>query len=231
MNKCINCPIAHCTAFSGVEEPVLASLEKEKIRQKYKKKDLLFKEGEEVEGIHCLFKGRVKVFQKDRQGKKHIIAICQPGDLLGLVGLYNPGTYRVSGEAIDEVETCLISKNSILPALQKSAVFLRNILSELAGNVNRMVTTLGEQRQISVRERIAKTLLALSESRVPKEPSCTPPAIKMSRTDIASFSGTVLESAVRCLTEFKKEGLIQISGKEIQLINPTLLRKLATNSR
>lgn len=229
MNKCIRCPIVNCTVFAGVDPTAMACIEKGKNTHTIKKHAVLFAEGDDVRGIHCIFEGRVKVFQKDKHGKENILAICQAGDALGLVAMFAPSRYKVTAEAVEDSRVCLIPKENILPALERSTVFLQNVLKELAGNVHRLMTTLGEQRQISVRERIAKTLITLSQSRVPGKGSAA--KFKLSRTDIASFSGTVLESAVRCLTDLKKEGVIETTGKEIRILRPDLLKKLATLSR
>ena len=48
--------------------------------------------------------------------------------------------------------------------------------------------------------------------------------IVISREDYASIVGTATESAIRILSQFKKEGLISTSGKKIKIENANALK-------
>jgi len=50
--------------------------------------------------------------------------------------------------------------------------------------------------------------------------------IRISRSDLASVAGMAPESLIRTLSEFKKEGLIEIEGRNIKLINSQALREI-----
>jgi CRP-like cAMP-binding protein len=74
-----------------------------------------------------------------------------------------------------------------------------------------------------VRERTAEALIDLQENH--SEPDSD--EIRISREDLASIVGTATESLIRTLSEFKTDGLIEIDGRKVKIINKVSLKKLA----
>jgi CRP-like cAMP-binding protein len=75
----------------------------------------------------------------------------------------------------------------------------------------------------TVRERTAEALIDLQENH--SEPDSD--EIRISREDLASIVGTATESLIRTLSEFKTDGLIEIDGRKVKIINKVSLKKLA----
>jgi CRP-like cAMP-binding protein len=75
-----------------------------------------------------------------------------------------------------------------------------------------------------VKERVANTLVGLLRK---QRPGAT---VLIRREDLAGIAGTTVESAVRCLTELKRQGLIQISGREIKVTDRKGLEAISGSS-
>jgi CRP/FNR family transcriptional regulator len=78
----------------------------------------------------------------------------------------------------------------------------------------------------SVRERVAHTLLLLEAAHGKKTKAGVKLELSLSREEIAQLTGTVHESVVRVLSDFKKEGIIRLQKREITILDPTALRKI-----
>jgi len=80
--------------------------------------------------------------------------------------------------------------------------------------------------QKPVRERLAETLLFIKETYGVEQDGSTL-NVRLSREEIANLVGTATESAIRLLSEFKKDGLIELQGKKIRLLNTDELTRTA----
>ncbi|GIV26534.1 MAG: hypothetical protein KatS3mg027_0348 [Bacteroidia bacterium] len=50
--------------------------------------------------------------------------------------------------------------------------------------------------------------------------------INMSRNDLSSLVGTATETLIRTLSDFKEEGLVEVKGSTIKILNEEKLRKI-----
>jgi CRP/FNR family transcriptional regulator len=73
--------------------------------------------------------------------------------------------------------------------------------------------------QKPIRERLAETLLFIKETYGYEADGVTL-NVRLSREDIANLVGTATESAIRLLSEFKKDGMIELEGKKIKIMQP-----------
>jgi CRP-like cAMP-binding protein len=76
----------------------------------------------------------------------------------------------------------------------------------------------------SLRMRVAAALVELAKTY--GKSLDEPITMKLSREDLASRVGTATESVIRTLSEFKKEGLVEIKGSEMKILKPLALANL-----
>ena len=74
----------------------------------------------------------------------------------------------------------------------------------------------------SVKKKTASTILRFAE-KLNRKPG---DAIKISRSDLASVAGIATETLIRSLSDFKKEGLIQIEGRNIRILDIQKLQEI-----
>ena len=89
----------------------------------------------------------------------------------------------------------------------------------LAGRVRERETQLLAMAYSSVRRRVADALLHLHAQAAPGD------SIHLSREDMAALVGTAPESLIRTLSEFKQDGLIELTPKNIRVLEPEKLRR------
>ena len=80
--------------------------------------------------------------------------------------------------------------------------------------------------QKSVKQRLSKTLLYIHKSFGTDQDGYL--NAMLSREDYANIVGTATESAIRILSQFKKDGYISTSGKHIKIEDYEGLKKLNT---
>jgi len=121
----------------------------------------------------------------------------------------------LSAVALNDVELCYVPKDQILGNIKSNQEFSFNVLQNLAQDLREAEGDLINMAQKSVRQRLAEALTYVSNTFGETEDGYL--NVKLSREDYASIVGTATESAIRILSQFKKEGLISTSGKRIKI--------------
>ncbi len=206
----------------GLEELSKLSLNR-KLRH-YEKKETLYIEGDEPEGILFINSGRIKTYKMNEAGKELITSIYKAGDFIGYLDLIEGGEYHEYAEALEDTEACVIPKKDFFSLLYSNRDVAAKFIKILSNNLQDMEERLMNLAYNSVRKRVADTLLIL-KSRYQKD-SEPQTFFSVSREDLAKMVGTATESVIRTLSDFKQEKLIGIRDKQIVILNPEKLEKL-----
>jgi CRP-like cAMP-binding protein len=205
--------------LKGLSLTLFNNIESLMIDKKYKKGQSVFIEGSYPAGVFYLKEGMVKKYKTDNRGNEHILYLCSKDELLGFSALMCNETYSDSASALVPCTLGFISKDDFMKITSESNELLMRLLSSLGHEYGVLVNSVTVFAQMSVRERLALTLLILSDKfKINDDPGYG--EIKLSREELANMVGTAVETIVRFLSEFKKENLIEINGKTIILQNP-----------
>jgi CRP-like cAMP-binding protein len=214
--------------FDWINEKEANFLREKMVLKTFEKGEYLFKEKQSAKGVYFIKKGKVKIFQTNKEGKQNIVYFYKKNDFFGyrpiLAGELNP----ISAVALEKVIVLLIPKDAFLSVLQKSSSLAKNLLLSLAKEFSVWVNKITVFSQYSVKERIALSLLIFSriyEGEVKGKPT----TINVNRDDFAAFVGTVKESLVRNLRYFKDEKIISSKGTSILLLKKEYLEAMVAS--
>jgi CRP-like cAMP-binding protein len=190
-----------------------------------KKGDPLFEEGEMLNGIYCVKDGVAKMSKLSANGKDQIVKLVKKGELLGQRSLISEEAANLSAVAIEDMQVCFIPKNEVLKFFNENNQFSLNMMKTICGDLREADDHMVDMAQKTVKQRLAHTLLQLEKDFGNNEDGSL--KIQLSREEIAGMIGTATESCIRLLSEFNKEGLIELSGKKIILVNKNMLQKMS----
>lgn len=174
---------------------------------------VIYREGSRSDTIYLILKGIVKCHTMDEDGKELITSLYRADDFLGFTSFMNNIAYQESATAIEDVELAGISKQKLKDILEKNHNISLELMEILTQNITEIKAQLLQMAYSSVRKKTAQTLLQFAEIMTKK----TEDPIKISRNDLASVAGIATESLIRTLSGFKKEGLIEIEGRNIRI--------------
>jgi CRP-like cAMP-binding protein len=189
-----------------------------------KKGDLIFEEGENVNGIYCIKDGICKLTKLSPNGKDHIVKLIKKGELLGQRSLISDEPVNLSATALEDMEVCFIPKSEIMSFFDSNNQFSMNVMKTICGDLKEADDIMVNLAQKSVKERLAITLLYLEDTFGKNEDNSL--KIQLSRDELASLIGTATESCIRLLSDFNKLDLIELNGKKIILKNVGKLKKM-----
>ena len=226
MSKCDQCIVRRFNSLKALSKDELMRISNCKTSKFVSKGEVIFKEGEKLNGIFCVRDGICKVSKLSENGKDHIVKLLKKGDILGQRSLINNESTNLSAVAVNDMELCFIPKEEIMNDLRKNPNFSIEMMRDMAHKIRETDNMLIDFAQKSVKQRLANTILFLKETF--KEDSEGFVDIILTREEIASVIGTATESAIRLLSEFKKKNLIEFSGKKLKITNEKELEKIST---
>lgn len=201
--------------FAEVSEPHLCQLSDSKNLITHKKGQILFYEGTKPLGVFCISDGVVKVYKTASNGKEQIIRLAKKGDFLGYASLLGEEAYSNSATIVEDANICFVPRESFLKVLSEDTAFHKRVTKALCNDLGVMESKLTDATQKSIRERLAFTLLKLSETYGIDGKEGDKIDIVLTREEIAGIVGTATETVIRLLSEFKKDDLIDFDGKKI----------------
>ncbi len=225
--SCENCQFRNKSLFGTLGLEDLAPIQSHKEMRQYRRRELLFGQGANPEGLFCIISGQVKIFQTGIDGRDQIVRLAGPGDPIGYRALFSDEPYNASAEAIEDCEICFIDKAAVMDLLEDKPRFMRRLLQWLGQDLRQAEERLRQFAQKPVRERLAETLVILAQAFGKAVPGGILLDIRLTRQEIAELAGTVLETAVRCMSEFKKENLLIGEGRALILPDPKALAEVA----
>lgn len=190
----------------------------------FKKKDDVYREGAYPRGIYFINKGKIKTYRANEQGKEFITGLYKEGDFFGYHALLDEGQYSDSATALDETELFLIPKDDFYSLIYKNAEVSKKFIKMISDNLQEKEEQLVKLAYNSVRKRVAEALTTLY-NRYKNETDKTF-SMSISREDLANLAGTATETTIRTLSDFKDEGLVDIKGSAIAVINYDKLARM-----
>lgn len=222
---CDTCGARHKSIFCTLSPDEVNDLDASKNCNFYDKGQVIFHEGNRVNGIYCVSKGKIKLFQIGNEGKEQIIRFAKEGDIIGYRALLSEEPLSASAATIEESALCFVPKSQIMKLIAENPNFNFKMLKMLSHELGEAAKIITELAQKPVRERLAETLLILKNTFELDEKQVI--QVKLSREEIANIVGTATESVIRLLSDFKKEKLIEVEGRNIKLLNIPELTRVA----
>jgi CRP-like cAMP-binding protein/CheY-like chemotaxis protein len=189
----------------------------------FKKKDMIFMEGQSPNDLYHIERGQVKTYKVNYDGKELITGLYGEGEFLGYISLLEEKPYNENAEALEDVRVSIIPKEDFLTLIYSSKDVARKFIKILSNNFKEMENRLLEIAYQSVRQRVAHELLKLDERYGHTNGNSV---ISITRRDISNIVGTATESLNRTLADFKDEGLIEISEEGLKILNKPRLERL-----
>lgn len=215
MSKCESCIVKEFNSLKSLSRDELMRVSACKTGKIFKKGQVIFEEGDTLNGVYCVKDGVCKLTKLSENGKDQVVKLVVKGGLLGKRSLITEQVTNLSAVALNDMEMCFIPKSEIMEDLAKNPEFTMDVLKKMANDLKESDESLVNMAQKSVKRRMAEILMYIHDNfGLDKDGYLS---IIISREDYASIVGTATESAIRILSQFKKDGLISTSGKRIKI--------------
>lgn len=210
--------------LTDLPEKILGELEAVTKLEERKRGEVLFKQGGFPKGVYWLVSGKVKILQVTPSGQRQTLYIYSDGDIIGYRQLIAQEAHPVSAVLLENSIIRLIPGAMFRELIETSTLFSRNLLTSLSREFSIWMNRMTVFSQFDVRHRLILALLILHEQY--KRSGSPPGVLTMTRTDLAEYVGSSLETVVRVINTLKTAGLVEIRGRHIFLPNPNALGEM-----
>lgn len=223
---CTTCNARVHSVFSVVDAEHVHELNEHKSCNTYKKGQVIFAENGLPLGLFCVNSGKIKLSTSGPDGKEQILRLVKGGDILGYRALISNDRYHCSAVALEDSSVCIVDKAYFLKLALENQKLCQAIFKKISDDLKKAEEHIVSLSQKNVRERMAEALLFFKAT-YGYEADGQTIAVQLSREEIADFVGTSTESAIRLLSEFNNDRIIELPGKKIKIVNIDKLSKTA----
>jgi CRP/FNR family cyclic AMP-dependent transcriptional regulator len=178
--------------------------------QHYRKKQVMYAQGDPANAVFYVEKGRVKLTVVSPRGKSAVVAMVGPGEFLGEGCLAGQPLRTASAAAMTETTLVRIERRTMIAALHGPSALTELFLAHLLSRTARMEEDLVDQLFNSSEKRLARVLLLLAH--FGKEGKAEPVIPKISQETLAEMIGTTRSRVSGFMNKFRKLGFIEYNG-------------------
>jgi CRP-like cAMP-binding protein len=181
----------------------------------FRKDETIFMEGDPSEWFYMVAEGRVKVVKHSIKGKDIILEMISPGDVFGGVAVLDKRPFPASAEAMENIKVIRISRKDLFAVMESHPALSLAIVSYFSDRLRNAHETLRDIATERVEIRIASLLLKLAEKVGTEVEGFKKLDFPLTRQEIAEMVGTTVETAIRTMSKFQKEGMVKSSGGRV----------------
>lgn len=186
----------------------------------------LFAEGQRAQGVYVLIEGRVKISINSIDGKKLLLRIAYPGELLGLNSALTGKSYSATAETMDRCRIDFISRQDLLGFIDRDRITYLRVIESLTGKFTGLIehTRLLFLSQTAT-ERLARLLVKWCEESGLKTTKGTLIKPGLTHEEIGQIICASRETVTRILNGFKRTELIEFVNGDLIVRNEAKLRE------
>jgi CRP/FNR family transcriptional regulator, polysaccharide utilization system transcription regulator len=191
----------------------------------FKRGSIIYHEGNRISGCYCVQNGIIKIYKTGIDGKEQIITFAKKGDIIGFRSVLSNELACTTAKVIEDASLCYIPGTTLVYLFKNNAEFsmdLMQLACKELGESNAYITDIAQK---TVRERLAEVLIHLRDSFGLDNDQFL--QISLTREELANIVGTATESVIRLLSEFKSDGMLELHGRRIKILDVRGLKKTA----
>lgn len=201
--------------FEGATLQQLEAIAERAFVKNFLKGDIIFDQGQRCAFFYVVMQGLVKVSIYSFSGGKITYLLAGTGEPLNLVGPFTGKPRYLSAESLESTDVLLLKNEDFLAYVYQHPIVIKNIMSILGYAIDSANDKILDMIEKRVEQRLIKVLYTLQKKFGQR--------LKFKSSDFAELAGTTIESTLRAMSRFRKQGLIKSNRGEIVILNPGLI--------
>jgi CRP/FNR family transcriptional regulator len=205
--------------FEHVDDSSLEPLAKYFIPETFEADQYVFREGQPAEKFTFITDGKVKVKKTKSSGREVTLGVFQDGEAVGHVAVFEEIEYPASAVALEDTVILSIYRNHFLKRLLSNQTLLSELLESMMRRNHHLVQRINEVTTDGVETRLALLFQKLAQRfgvrRKADDGSMNVVVeVDLSRQDLADLVNTRVETAIRIMSSWNKEGGPVVTEKQ-----------------
>jgi len=193
-------------------------------------REIVFSEGEPAQWFCVVRSGRVKIVRASREGKDVVLDVLGPGEPFGGVAVIERRPYPASAQAVEPSVVLKIPAEPIIRLAERHPSVIREMALMMGRRLRAAHDSVQSLAVDPVEARLARTLLRLAERDGARGPRGLALPFHLTRQTLADMSGTTVETTIRIVSRWLKDGLVRDDGEHLVLTDLAALGERARSS-
>ena len=189
----------------------------------YERGRIIFSEGDEASGLYVVASGKIKIYKMSPEGKEQILHMFGAGEPFGEVAVFSGRRFPAYAMALEKSEILFFPRPALLDLISRNPDLALGMLAVLSIRLRRFTHLIEDLSLKEVPGRLAAYLLYLSE----KEGDSSDLELDVTKAQLAGLLGTIPETLSRMLAKISREGLVEVNGKKIRILDREGLEDLS----
>lgn len=187
----------------------------------------LFREGDPAQKVYLVLKGRFKLSKQHEDGKEVIVRYIKSGEMTAAVSVFSGKNYPVTAQAVGPSEAVGWDRETMLELMNAQPQIAINLLGVVVERMEDVQNRYLELQVERVEQRVARALLRIMKISGRRIEEGVLIDFRLSRQDLANYTGTTLYTASRTLSSWEKKGWIRSGREKIIVVDPHALVSFA----
>lgn len=192
----------------------------------YEKNEVIHYDGDESRYVWMLLRGKVRIYKEGIGQRPQIIRLLKPYDIFGYRACTVNEPYNSSASAFEDSIVYRLSREEFNALIRSNGALCYQVMLMMAKDLAFSEIQTVNLTQKHIRGRLAESLLLLLNN-YGYEPDGKTIAMLLPREDLANMSNMTTSNAIRTLSQFAQEGLLEIDGRHIRILNEKALEKIS----
>lgn len=195
--------------FNDLTDEELEQIQAITIRRSYRKRTVVFTEGDHKEAVYFIQDGMAKAFKTDENGNEHIVSFLNTGDMFPHTGLFNQKPYPATAEVIVDTKLLAIPVRSFEQLLIRIPEISIKVMRGLSTKIEELQRKLQELTGNDVQDRGMSFLVTLAEKYGTVKDGAIYINVPMTNLEFANTIGTTRETVNRLINLLRKDGILE----------------------
>lgn len=220
--------LAKSPLFAPLSAEDRARVARQLVRRAFERDEYIFFEGDPAEWLVLVAEGQVKMVKHSESGRETILATFGPGEIVGEVGVLMGDAYPATAQALEATVIASLRRADYVGWIRSRPDLAWALIQELGRRLQRAHEAVRSLAVEKVERRVARVLLRMASTAGKRlEGGAVLITLPLSRQDIGDMAGTVIETAIRSMSRFQKQGFIETREGRIVLLQPHQLVAIA----
>ncbi len=215
--------VANVPLFKGLPADQIARIAGIAVSRVYRRGETVFSDFDVADGFYVPMRGRIKIFKLSPEGKEQVLHIMGLQEPFGEAAVFSGGRFPAHAQAIEESLLIFFPAPAFVELVRHDPTLSMNMLALLSRRLKQFA---GLVEQLSLKEvpgRLASYLIYVSD----RTQGAALIELDISKTLLANVLGTIPETVSRVLGKMASDGLIEVDGRRIRLLERKKLEELS----
>ena len=216
--------LRQCELFAGLSPEELQRIADLTVVRPLERGEYLFHEGEPSRGFYVIQSGSLSIHRVNAAGKEQVIQVFRAGQSFAEATLASDRGYPADARALEPCSILCVQKAGFVEHLKQHPELALRMLASMSVHLRALVGQIEDLTMRDVETRLANWLL--KQCPVPGGGQPFTVELRGTKRALAAELGTVSETFSRTLAKLREQGLLEVDGPRITLLDPARLREL-----